>query len=49
MARSQEVEKPFRRAEAILDKLVADFPQVSWYRIEWGVTCQMLLALLRTT
>src|SRR5262249_46228117 len=33
-------------AEAILDNLVADFPQESWYRLEWGVTCQMLVALL---
>jgi serine/threonine-protein kinase len=46
LSRPQEVEKSFRRAEAILDKLVADFPQESWYQIEWGVTCQMLVALL---
>jgi serine/threonine protein kinase len=46
MGRPQEVEKLVRRAEAILDKMVADFPQDSWYRLEWGVTCQMLVALL---
>jgi tetratricopeptide (TPR) repeat protein len=46
MARPQDVEKTFGRAEAILGKLVADYPQVNWYRIEWGVTCQMLVDLL---
>jgi tetratricopeptide (TPR) repeat protein len=46
LARPREVEKPFRRAEAILDKLVAEGPQESWWRTEWGVTCQMLVALL---
>jgi tetratricopeptide (TPR) repeat protein len=46
MARPQEVEKAFRRAEAILDKLVTDVPQDTWYRLEWGVTCQMLVSLL---
>jgi serine/threonine protein kinase/tetratricopeptide (TPR) repeat protein len=46
LARPREVEKPFRRAETILAKLVADFPHESWYRIELGVTCQMLVALL---
>jgi tetratricopeptide (TPR) repeat protein len=46
MARPQQVEKAFRRAETTLEKLVADFPQESWHRIEWGVTCQMLTALL---
>jgi eukaryotic-like serine/threonine-protein kinase len=42
----REVEKAFRRAEALLEKLVADFPHESWCRRDWGVTCQMLVALL---
>jgi len=46
MAQTQEAEKAFRRSEAILEKLVADFPHHSWDRVEWGVTCQMLVALL---
>jgi serine/threonine protein kinase/tetratricopeptide (TPR) repeat protein len=46
LSRPDEVERPFRRAEAILDKLAADVPQKSWYRVELGVTCQMLVALL---
>ena len=45
-ARTQEAEKAFRRAEAILEKLVADFPHETWDRVEWGVTCRMLVALL---
>jgi tetratricopeptide (TPR) repeat protein len=46
LARPRKVEKSFRRAEAIFDKLVAECPQESWCRTEWGVTCQMLAALL---
>jgi tetratricopeptide (TPR) repeat protein len=45
-AAPQEVERAFRRSEALLENLAADFPREKWYRFEWGVTCQLLATLL---
>src|SRR5262249_811298 len=45
-ARPGGAEKAFRRAEAILENLLTDFPQDTWFRLERGITCQMLVALL---
>jgi tetratricopeptide (TPR) repeat protein len=45
MARPQEAEELFRHSVAILEKLVADFPHESWYRLELGLTCQMLVTV----
>src|SRR5262249_29418504 len=45
-ARPQEAKKALRRAEAVLEKLLAEFPQESWFRLEQGATRQMLVALL---
>ena len=41
-----DIAKAFRRAERVLETLVADVPDNGWYGIEWCVTCRMLAGLL---
>src|SRR5688500_7589177 len=42
----QEVENGCLRSEPMPDTRAADCAREQWHRCEWGVTCQMLVALL---